>query len=205
MKFYSLILILFFVTQGRAFELQSGDVVIQSFDCMECRLIQDETNSPYVHSGLIVKDKEGVLKVAEALGPVGLTSVDLFFKRGTLNSVFRSKEIAELAPLAFDKFELKLTTVFFQDFWKLPFDSDFLWDNISEDGKDKVYCAEFVAKLLNVFFNDKIVPVPMSYKKNYELWKKIFRGKVPEGLPGLSPAYFSRSEKFIEIKQRSND
>lgn len=200
MKVFFVLTLFFLWGQAFAQNIQSGDIIVQSFDCMECRLIQDETNSPYVHSGIIIRDHDGVLKVAEALGPVGLTPINKFLARGKINSIFRSKEIQAYSQSEFQDFDQKLTQVFFDFFWKLPFDNDFLWDNKTSEGKEALYCAEFVSKILNRFLNETIEPTPMSYKKNYEAWKKIFRGKVPDGLPGLSPSYFPRSEKFVEVE-----
>lgn len=200
MKVFFVLTLLFLGSQAFSQSLQSGDVIVQSFDCMECRLIQDETNSPYVHSGIIVRDRDGVLKVAEALGPVGLTPLNKFLARGKINSFFRSKEIQVYSESEFQDFDKKLSQVFFDSFWKLPFDNDFLWDNKTSDGKETLYCAEFVSKILNHFLNEAIEPTPMSYKKNYEAWKKIFRGNVPDGLPGISPSYFPRSDKFVEVE-----
>ncbi len=200
MKVFFVLTLFFLRSQTFAQNIQSADVIVQSFDCMECRLIQDETNSPYVHSGIIVRDRDGILKVAEALGPVSLTPLSKFLARGKINSIFRSKEIQAYSQSEFQDFDKKLSQTFFDSFWKLPFDNDFLWDNKTSDGKETLYCAEFVSKILNRFLNEAIEPTPMSYKKNYEAWKKIFRGNVPDGLPGISPSYFPRSDKFIEVE-----
>lgn len=196
-----LLVVFFTIFQAQAFEWRTGDVIVQSFDCMECRLIQSETNSPYVHSGLVIRDFDGELKVAEALGPVGLTSLSIFLSRGKMNTVFRVKEFETLTLQKQTSLEQSLRQAFYEKFKGLSFYQDFLWDNTDRSGKESLYCAEFVAKILNGFLNEQILPQPMSYQKHYDLWLKVFHGKVPDGLPGLSPAYFSRSPLFFEVKE----
>ena len=201
MRFFVLFIFIFSLTSSLAFEYQVGDVIVQSFDCYECRLIQSETNSPYVHSGIVLKDEKGEYKIAEALGPIGLTPLKKFLSRGRLNTVFRAKEWNTLTLDEKKLLEKKMLETFSTEFSGLSFDNEFLWDNYDNQGNETYYCAEFVAKFLNNFLNDRISPEPMSYKKNYEQWLRIFKGKVPDGLPGLSPSFFSRSSLFVEIKE----
>lgn len=201
MRFFVFFILLFSFLPSWAFEFQVGDVIVQSFDCYECRLIQSETNSPFVHSGVVLKDAQGEWKVAEALGPVGLTPLKTFWSRGKLNAVYRSKELSGLSSYERGALQTQMLNVFSSQFMGRSFDNDFLWDNHDAQGNETYYCAEFVAKFLNQFLQTSILPEPMSYQKHYDLWLKIFRGKVPEGLPGLSPASLTRSQFFQEIKE----
>lgn len=201
MRFFVLLILLFFFIPSWALEYQVGDVIVQSFDCYECRLIQSETNSPFVHSGVVLKDAQGELKVAEALGPVALVPLKKFLSRGKLNAIYRSKELSRLSSDEKSKLLQEMLETFSSQFAGLAFDNDFLWDNRNSQGQETFYCAEFVAKFLNHFLQTSILPEPMSYKKNYEQWQRIFRGRVPEGLPGLSPSFFTRSSLFEEVKE----
>ncbi len=201
MRFFVFSILLFSFLPSWAFEYQVGDVIVQSFDCYECRLIQSETDSPFVHSGVVLKDARGEWKVAEALGPVGLTPLKTFLSRGKLNAVYRSKELSQLPSDERSALEKQMLSVFSFQYAGRSFDNEFLWDNHDAQGNETYYCAEFIAKFLNQFLQASILPEPMSYKKHYDLWLKIFRGKVPEGLPGISPASFTRSQFFQEIKE----
>ncbi len=201
MRLFIFFILLFSFLSSWAFEYQVGDVIVQSFECYECRLIQSETNSPFVHSGVVLKDARGEWNIAEALGPVGLTPLKTFLNRGKLNAVYRSQELSQLSLSERSSIEKQMLSVFTSQFAGRAFDNEFLWENYDAQGNETYYCAEFVAKFLNQFLQTSIFPEPMSYKKNYDLWFKIFKGNVPEGLPGLSPAYFTRSLLFQEIKE----
>ena len=39
----------------------------------------------------------------------------------------------------------------------------------------------------------------MDFTKNYEIWHKLFKGDVPQGKEGNSPASFHRSELFVDL------
>ena len=184
-------------------ELRSGDVILQSFNCRRCRLIQSESNSPWNHVGIVVKDQNGEIKIAESYTGVALIEPNKYLARGTLNVLFRSKELLNLFENAeaFAQFETKLTQLYYDKFQGASYDTAFLWDNMGSNGQETLYCSEFVAKILNPFLSETIVPYPMSFQKNYEAWKVVFKGNVPEGLPGVGPVYFSRSNFFLQIGQ----
>ena len=55
MKNISLILVAFVLSLPLfALELKSGDLILISFNCYECRVIESETNSKFSHSGVIL-------------------------------------------------------------------------------------------------------------------------------------------------------
>jgi len=55
-------------------DLQVGDVVLLSLNCMECRVIESETNSLFSHSGIVVIDQDKKVTIAQSLGSVALYS-----------------------------------------------------------------------------------------------------------------------------------
>jgi len=63
-----------------ALELQSGDVLLISFNCYECRVIESETNSTFSHSGVVITSMDKEISVAQSLGSVGLFSLENFKK-----------------------------------------------------------------------------------------------------------------------------
>lgn len=201
MRFVFSFLFLFLAFTSFAQELRSGDVILQSFDCRKCRLIQSESNSPWNHVGIVVKDQNGEIKIAESFTGVALIDPSKYLARGTLNVLFRSQELLALykIPEDFEQFEKKLSQLYFEKFQGASYDTAFLWDNMGSNGQETLYCSEFVAKILNPFLTQKIISYPMSFQKNYEAWKIVFKGNVPEGLLGLGPVYFSQSSLFEDF------
>ena len=180
-------------------DLHGGDVLALSFNCYECRMIESETDSVFSHSGVVVVDKEGTLKIGQSLGRLDLFTYFEFTRPitpGTKVSVFRPKEFTNLAPQKRSELEKNMLDVFNEKFKNAPFDTKYQWSNFNSKGVELLYCSEFIAKFLDHFLSEKTKLYPISYKKNYAYWVTYFRGTVPEGELGNSPASFSRDSRF---------
>lgn len=201
----SMFLIAFFLwrlTPALGLELKSGDVLLISFNCYECRVIESETNSQFSHSGVIVKNEDNEIRVAQSLGFVALYPMDQFLKKrtpGTITSVYRPKEFLELGVDEQKKLDQKMLATFNSVFLGAPFDVRYIWDNFDSEGRELLYCSEFIAKFLDNFLNAPTIPYPLTYKKNEAYWFKYFKGDIPEGVLGNSPASFSTDERFIFV------
>ena len=200
---FSLVFILF-LSVARAETLAPGDVVLLPLKCYLCRAIEIETNSPWAHSGIILRDEEGRLFVAHAHDKVIRESVETFWARtapGQIPAVFRARAVSELCrdKRNCDSFSQKLLSRFQTEFEGLPFDRDFRWDNFDESGREMLYCSEFVAKLLAPFVASGLPPRPLTYNLLPEFWDSYFKGHVPEGIPGNAPADFARSPEFESV------
>lgn len=183
-------------------ELKSGDVLLISFNCYECRMIESETNSPFSHSGVVVIDSNKEIKVAQSLGFVALYPMDKFLKNktpGTNVAVYRPKEFTQLENYERLNLEAKMLEIFNQDFKGAPFDVRYLWDNFDKSGRELLYCSEFIAKYLDRFLGIATIPFPISYKKNEQYWFQYFKGDIPVNAYGNSPASFSQDDRFIFI------
>lgn len=200
--------ILFFVfsffifKQALALELQNGDVLLISFNCYECRVIESETNSKFSHSGVVIKNENGDLRIGQSLGFVALYPLDQFLKNrtpGTSVSVYRPKEFLKKSPAEMSYLESNMITVFNSAFKGLPFDEKYLWNNYDAKGRELLYCSEFIAKFLDHFLSRATVPYPLTYKKNEAYWLNYFKGNIPEGVLGNSPASFSHDERFTFV------
>lgn len=192
----------FFLAKGHALDLQNGDVLLISFNCYECRVIESETNSKFSHSGVVIKDENHQIRIGQSLGFVALYPLDQFLKNkspGTLVSVYRPKQFLNLQPFEAQALEDKMITVFNTAFKGLPFDDKYLWNNYDSKGRELLYCSEFIAKYLDHFLSQPTVPFPLSYKKNEDYWMKYFKGNIPEGELGNSPASFSRDDRFVFV------
>lgn len=183
-------------------ELRAGDVLLLSLNCYECRMIESETESLFSHSGVVVSDSSGELKVAQSLGKVALYSFEEFTKNktpGTFVHVYRAHELSRLSGLKKTEFDQSLLDLFNEKFKGAPFDSKYIWNNFNTEGVELLYCSEFIAKLLDSFLRQKTILHPISYSKHYDYWYKYFKGNVPEGEPGNSPAAFSRDSRFFFV------
>lgn len=200
-----LIWMLLFVSFNNAFaafgvkNLEAGDVVLLSLKCYECRVIESETNSLFSHSGVVITDEFGQKRIAQSLGKLDHFSFKDFTKNispGTFVHVYRPKEFINLTLQDRQKLEKTLFDLFNSKFKNAPFDSLYLWNNFNSQGIEILYCSEFIAKFLDHVLSLKTIPSPISYKKHIDYWIKYFKGVVPEGELGNSPAAFSRDPRF---------
>ena len=180
-------------------DLRGGDVVALSLNCYECRMIESETDSAFSHSGVVIIDELGRTRIAQSLGKLDHFSFVDFTKNSTPGSkvsVFRPKQFKNLNSQDRALLEKSMLDLFNEKFKNAPFDSKYLWNNFNSKGVEILYCSEFIAKFLDHFLMQKTIPLPISYKKNYQYWLTYFKGIVPEGELGNSPASFSRDARF---------
>lgn len=204
MKNYFLFMAFLFLRLNTAmsFELNSGDVLLISFNCFECRVIESETNSTFSHSGIVVKNELNEIRIAQSLGKVELYSLEQFLKNitpGTNVSVYRPLSFFNLTSAEYKRLNRKMLSIFNSKFKGAPFDVRFLWDNFDKNGIELLYCSEFIAKFVDNFLDTPTLPYPLSYKKNNDYWLKYFNGEIPEGVLGNSPASFSSDKRFVSL------
>ncbi len=193
------LLSIFFSHFANAIDLQNGDVLLISFNCYECRVIESETNSNFSHSGVILKNASREIRVAQSLGSVALYTLDQFLKNktpGTNVAVFRPIEFMHLSNKDKNVLEDQMLSLFDSTFKGAPFDQKYLWNNFDSKGRELLYCSEFIAKFLDYFLASATIPYPLSYKKNEAYWLVYFHGLIPEGELGNSPASFAIDKRF---------
>lgn len=189
----------------RALELRPGDIILKSLPCYSCSIIESESESSFSHSGLLIKNEQDELVVAEALGKVRTQTIEDFLDQSAQNKqivVVRSIELAQIyqrSKQQFKKISDTLTNLFYTHYNQLPFDSRYLWDNFSESGQELLYCSEMITKLLNRVLTKKIRPTPMSFDRNWQYWYEYFDGDVPQGKLGNSPSDFVNPELFFRL------
>jgi hypothetical protein len=136
------------------------------------------------------------------LGQVALYSLDQFLKNktpGTTAFVYRPKEFQNLQNADRVSLEARMLTTFNSVFKGAPFDTKYLWNNFDKQGRELLYCSEFIAKFLDHFLGSPTIPYSLTYKKNEDFWLKYFQGAIPEGELGNSPASFSHDDRFIFV------
>jgi Permuted papain-like amidase enzyme, YaeF/YiiX, C92 family len=177
--------------------LQTGDLLLESLPCRVCQLIEQEEGVPYSHVGIVVNSMENSgrpIVVLESWQSVRATPLAEFLARrthGTRTLILRPKNFRTVSSEA-------MLRVFHDRFEGLDYDEAFLWGNSNEKG-ELLYCSEFVAKLMNVFLRNPLMPKPMHYQKNRALWIRYFRGDPPDGLMGNSPGDFLRVGGFLKV------
>lgn len=172
-------------------DLHTGDVILQPLSCHLCTLIEEEENSPFSHVGIVLKNEK--LFILEAWGSVKKTPLEEFMHRSKKDSA-----LLVLRPQS-SLDTVKVENLFTTYFEGLEYDHDFLWDNVSLDGKEKLYCSEFVVKFLKLFLGDFISTRPMHFQKNRDAWIRYFKRLPPDGLPGISPAHLEQSPALIHL------
>ena len=202
MKIVFLLLSICYSIHSWALELKEGDVLLISFNCYECRVIESETNSKFSHSGVVVKDSDHNIRVAQSLGSIALYPLEQFTKNktpGTSVSVYRPKQFIDLSSEEQSALEERMLLVFNSVYKGAPFDDAYKWNNYDQSGRELLYCSEFIAKFLDHFLDTPTIPFPLTYKKNEAFWFKYFKGVIPEGELGNSPASFSSDPRFIFV------
>jgi hypothetical protein len=187
-------------------EYRTGDVILVPLYCGSCRIIEDENQSRFSHSGVVIRNELGDIYVAEALGRVKLTKIKDFLagvRPGQMATLFRVREFENLQNYRIKEFksiEKKIRNIFVSDYEGLGFDEKFSWTNRDSKGRELLYCSEFVAKFLNRFLRHDFLPRPMRFERNYDFWTRYFKGVPPQGELGNSPGDFERSPLLQEVR-----
>lgn len=200
----ALCLFLFFTSTGHAEihakldEIEVGDVILISLNCYICQVIENETSSPYSHSAIVIAIDQQKIWVAQALGTVHELPLADFIKQARNQStwsVYRS--LQNLSPQA----SKSLGQNYILHFRGLGFDDQYLWNNTDGQGQELLYCSEFVTKLLNTVLPQPLLPSPLDFKKNWQIWQQYYGGKVPQGQMGNSPGSLTDPKFFKHIMQ----
>jgi hypothetical protein len=149
--------------------------------------------------GLVIQTRPTV-KIAEALGNVRTLDLKEFAARTERNqrlSVRRFKDPKTVDYLQTNK--RKLLKLFETHYEGLQYDQEFLWDNVDENKKEKLYCSEMIAKIIEEFLEIEMPVKKMKYDRNRTLWRQYFRGNPPDGKWGNAPGDFEKSPLFYEV------
>lgn len=196
MKLYSFLVLLIWAPAMAlaAPKLAVGDVLLQPLDCWACTLIEEEEKSLFSHMGVVISVSP--VLVAEAYGTVRMVSLTDFLaktERSQAVQVLRLKE-----SLRSYKGQT-LLDYYLSEFDGRKYDSEFLWHNFDQSGRELLYCSELVSKLFEDVYGLPPELKRMHFDKNPELWKKFFKGKVPAGEWGTSPGDFERSDRYMKV------
>lgn len=179
-------------------ELKVGDILLLELSCYSCQRIAEETGSRFSHSGLILKNSQGELVVTESLNTVRAVDLISFVKRsakGASVKVMRTNDFS----LSEKHLEKASWLLFTQRYEGLLFDALFLWNRFDEQGREMLYCSEFIAKFLNHFLTRELLPEPMDFTMHWDFWQRYFGRTPPQGELGNSPASFEVAPGWFEL------
>jgi hypothetical protein len=182
---------------------RAGDILLVPLNCYVCNAIESETGTPYSHAVVVSNTTSDPEKrfVYEAWGELKKTSY-----REILQRKQKNQALFLMRPSSFrtgqTPSEIQLRQNFEKNFAGLSFDDEYLWNNTDENGKEKIYCTEFVIKYINSFIRRPIKPQPMGFEKNLEFWKKYYQQfgmTPPTGQIGASPATLYENPELLRL------
>lgn len=179
-------------------DLRVGDILLLELPCYSCQRIAEETKSGFSHSGLILKNPQGELVVAESLSSVRVVELKSFVKRSTKGATLKVMRTNDFIMGA-DQLRKSSWELFQTKYQGLLFDDLFLWDRRDQWGREMLYCSEFIAKLLNHFLINPLEPEPMDFSLHWEFWQRYFGRTPPQGELGNSPASFEVAPGWFAV------
>jgi len=188
-------------------QLQAGDVLLLELQCYVCRIIGASTSSLYNHSGLVITVDGNDIRVAQSLSSTEMIPLAQFLgqTRSSALLIRRPLELSTLKiqdPAAFADQAVRLRAYFAKYMQGRAFDSDYLWNNVDENGQELLYCSEMVQKTLNSVLGQPLPTRPLDFSKAWDFWLHYFRGQPPQGEPGNSPAVLAESTALETIFAR---
>ena len=173
---------------------QDGDIIFQSSQSNQSKAVEQATNSPYSHMGIIFT-KNGKPYVFEAASKVVYTPLDKWINRGK-NKKYVIKRLKDRTLSAKEITNLKQVAHTFEN---KPYDIWFGWDD------NYIYCSELVWKIYNKALNLKIGK--LQTVKDFNLTspavkqklKQRYGDKIPYQETVISPVAMFNSPLLITV------
>ena len=191
----SLLLLLLFSCQNYAQKFKDGDIIFQSSPSPQSAAIEEATNSPYSHCGIIFYEN-GVPYVYEAVQPVGKRSLEDWIESG-VNEMYVIKRLIDSTLLGPGEMQ-SLKNFALSQFGK-NYDGVFNWSD------KEMYCSELVyksfwnachIKLANLLpLRDFNIDGPIVRK----IMKERFGNEIPYDEPMVSPEQLFNSSRLMTI------
>ena len=191
----SLLLLLLLSCQNYAQKFKDGDIIFQSSPSPQSAAIEEATNSPYSHCGIIFYEN-GVPYVYEAVQPVGKRSLEDWIESG-VNEMYvikRLKDSTLLGPV-----EMQSLKNFALSQFGKNYDGVFNWSD------KEMYCSELVyksfwnachIKLANLLpLRDFNIDGPIVRK----IMKERYGNEIPYDEPMVSPEQLFNSPRLMTI------
>ena len=173
---------------------QDGDIIFQSSQSNQSKAVEQATNSPYSHMGIIFT-KNGKPYVFEAASKVVYTPLDKWINRGK-NKKYVIKRLKDRTLSAKEITNLKQVAHTFEN---KPYDIWFGWDD------NYIYCSELVWKIYNKALNLKIGKLQTIKDFNLtspavkQKLKQRYGDKIPYQETVISPVAMFNSPLLITV------
>ena len=173
---------------------QDGDIIFQSSQSNQSKAVEQATNSPYSHMGIIFT-KNGKPYVFEAASKVVYTPLDKWINRGK-NKKYVIKRLKDHTLSAKEITNLKQVAHTFEN---KPYDIWFGWDD------NYIYCSELVWKIYNKALNLKIGQLQtikdfnLSSPAVKQKLKQRYGDKIPYQETVISPVAMFNSPLLITV------
>ncbi|OCG10208.1 hypothetical protein A9G13_00225 [Gilliamella sp. wkB178] len=176
---------------------QNGDIIFQSSQSRQSQAVEQVTNSPYSHMGIIFI-KNGQPYVFEAINKVVYTPLNNWIARGKQqNYVIKRLKDHNLSNNEIDKLKQVAST-----FEGKPYDIWFGWDD------HYIYCSELVWKIYDKALKLRIgrLQTIKEFNLSSPLVKKILKerygNKIPYQETVISPASMFNSPLLITVDKQ---
>lgn len=158
---------------------QEGDIVFQNLKTSFGGGVQDATDSPWAHVGVVVREGEEWMVLEAVFTGVKLNSLQSFLQRAKYRVGIRRMQ--DLHPSVWERMRSRAMSHVGKSY-----DRPFVLDDL-----DQIYCSELLYDLINYGFEQKRVEgSPMDFTQAWEYWTRYFERlgqEIPQGEPGVSP------------------
>ena len=195
MRFILIFILLFscFICEAN-YQPKDGDIIFQSSQSSQSKAVEQATNSPYSHMGIIFI-KNGKPYVFEAGSKVAYTPLTSFIERGK-NRYYVIKRLKDHNLSVKETNKLKLVAKTFEN---KPYDIWFGWND------NYIYCSELVWKIYNRALNLKIGQLQnikdfnLSSAAVKQKLKARYGDKIPFQETVISPVAMFNSPLLITV------
>ena len=175
---------------------RDGDIIFQSSLSPQSQAVEEATNSPYSHCGIIFLEK-GIPYVYEAVQPVGKRDLESWIESGKNAEfkVLRLKDVTPLNDLVLDKMKNFANSQFGKNY-----DIYFAWND------KEWYCSELVWKTYKRIANIELCKPKALKEFNIDApivrrtMTKRYGNEIPYDENMVSPGQLFESNLLIEVK-----
>jgi hypothetical protein len=193
LTFFLVVLLLCF--QGNAQKFKDGDIIFQSSYSQQSAAIEEATQSPYSHCGIIFYEN-GIPYVYEAVQPVGKRTLESWIESG-VNEKYIVKRLKDSTIIGTNE-RAEMKKFVLNQFGK-NYDGVFNWSD------KEMYCSELVYKCyLNACQIKLTTPLPLrDFNIDGPIVRKVMKQRYGNEIPYdelmVSPDQLFKSSKLINI------
>jgi len=179
------------------YQPRNGDIIFQTSLSRQSEAIQQATDSPYSHMGIVYVEN-GRARVFEAVGPVKTTPLEDWITGGE-EGRYVVKRLKKADEILTPEILQNMKIIGESRFNGLPYDKHFGWSN------DRLYCSELVWKIylegagLKIGELQKLGDFDLSHPVVQELMKARYSDSIPYDETVISPAAMFASDLLEEI------